>query len=144
MGTNIVNLSRESVQALRGELVATSKLRAPEKQEQIDQLGQLAVNAVWQLGQEVEALRRQQEIIADIGWTVGYNWQPIDEKLRGQIMDAVEGSRGLMEKCTDWAKEFDAIWEAKDKDKREDYISEVDEFATEKFRGLVAEVRLDN
>lgn len=144
MGTDTVNLTRECVQALINELRCMRPAANAEKQVQLDALVKLSTTAVWQLGNEVEALRRQQEIIADISWAVGYHWRPLDEALKGQVMDAVEGSRGLMERCTDWAKEFDAIWEAKDKDKREDYISDVEIFAAEKFRALVAEVRLDN
>jgi hypothetical protein len=89
-----------------------------------------------------KALKRQQEIIADIGFEVGHIWRPLDIELCQAIMDKHEGSRGLMELVVDWAKEFDVFWEAlpEDDERRDNYISEVSNFAVEKFNALVKEV----
>lgn len=137
---NVVNLSREATQALSNELrTAMSPRQCGSTQVA---LMSMAVTVVQQLGDEVEALRRQQEIVADVSWVVGYHWRVVDEPVRMEVMDAIDGSRGLMAKCVEWAKEFDHVWEAKDVDKREDYIVEVDHFASSKFKALVAEIRL--
>lgn len=88
------------------------------------------------------ALKRQQEIIADISFHVGHRWHGLHEHVRQYIMDDVNGSRGLMERAVDWAEEFDRFWEAlpEDDSRREDYISEVDEFASKKFDELYLRV----
>lgn len=96
------------------------------------------------LAAERDKLNREQEIIADIGFHVGYKWRGLSEDVRNQIMDAIEGSRGLVEHIIRWAGEFDVFWEAlpENDERRENYISEVDDFANEKFSAMVAEIRL--
>ena len=91
-----------------------------------------------------DALARQQEIIADIGFNAGYHWHSVSEEARGDLIDHLDGSRGLMEKIIDWAREFDAFWEAlpENDGRRENYISEVDEFAEQKLKTMIAEIRL--
>ncbi len=102
-------------------------------------------NAVDALENERDALLRQQEIISDISYTGGYSWHSVSEDVREALMDELNGSRGLHEKFVEWAKEFDALWEAlpEDDDRRQNYIAEVDNFAQAKFDGLVATVRLE-
>lgn len=96
------------------------------------------------LVERVDALTRQQEIIADIGFSMGHHWHSVSEKVRGGLMDHLEGSRGLMEKAVEWAVEFDTWWEAlpEEDDRRQNYISEVEEFAGKKMKTLIAEFRL--
>jgi hypothetical protein len=88
------------------------------------------------------ALKRQQEIIADISFYVGHRWASLTDTVREYIMDDVNGSRGLMDRAVDWAVEFDAFWEAlpEDDERRENYIGEVDEFASSKFDELYLRV----
>jgi hypothetical protein len=85
---------------------------------------------------------RMREIIADISFYVGHRWHGLTETVREYIMDDVNGSRGLMERAVDWAEEFDRFWEAlpEDDERRENYISEVDEFASSKFDELYLRV----
>ncbi len=85
-------------------------------------------------------LLRRQEIIADIGFEMGARWGDIDVDVRCKIMEAHGGSRGLMQELNLWAVEFDAFWEAlpEHDDRREDYITEIDNFACKKMNEMVA------
>lgn len=101
-------------------------------------------DVVRELTAERDKLKREQEVLADIGFHVGHRWRELSVEVRSQIMDATEGSRGLVDNMIRWAGEFDVFWEAlpEDDDRRENYISEVDDFANEKFSAMVAEIRL--
>lgn len=96
--------------------------------------------------QHINAIERQQEIIADISFAGGSYWERLNEDARTRILDQIEGSRGLMQRFVAWAVEFDAAWEAldpgADRDKLDNYIGEVDDFAHQKMNALVAECRL--
>lgn len=94
---------------------------------------------------EADRLERTQEIIADVAFAGGMYWARLSEDVREQISDAIDGSRGLMQKFVAWATEFDVFWEAldEDDDRRHNYITEVDDFAIGKINAMVAEIRLD-
>lgn len=96
------------------------------------------------VGAERDKLKREREIIADIGFDVGHNWRDLSEEVREQIMEVIGGSRGLVNYIIRWAGEFDVFWEALPENdvRRQDYISEVDDFANGKFSAMVAEIRL--
>ncbi|RQZ70139.1 hypothetical protein [Burkholderia sp. Bp9004] len=82
-----------------------------------------------------EALERQQEILADIAFEAGNRWARTDSTLCGKVIDALNGSRGLIEEFIDWANEFDLLWEAGELDP-EDYIGELCRFADRKLTEL--------
>ncbi|MGN8188699.1 hypothetical protein ACTJLD_22185 [Burkholderia sp. 22088] len=82
-----------------------------------------------------EALERQQEILADIAFEAGNRWARADSRACGKVIDALNGSRGLMEEFIDWANEFDMLWEAGELD-QEDYIGELCRFADRKLTEL--------
>jgi hypothetical protein len=94
---------------------------------------------------ECDALKRQQEILAFIAFEVGYRWHSVGDVAHDEIMNALEGSVGMMQKAVEWAKEFDAFWEARpdDDERKQDFIGEVSEFAGGKFDAMVAQIRLD-
>lgn len=93
---------------------------------------------------EAERLERQQEIIADIAFNGGMYWQRLGSETANQVSEAIEGSRGLMQKFVQWAGEFDAFWEGLDDndDRRQNYITEIDDFAIGKINAMIAEIRL--
>lgn len=111
-----------------------------------------AVSSAWVIGAsqlravtaERDKLSREREIIADIGFSVGYKWRDLSEEVREQIVEAIEGSRGMVDNIVRWASEFDVFWEALPEfdDRRQDYISKIEDFANEKFSAMVAEIRL--
>lgn len=86
------------------------------------------------------ALLRKQEIIADIGFEVGYAWATTSDEICSQLIDDLEGSRGLMQKVIEWANEFDLFWEglADNDPRRENYIPEICQFSIDKFTKMVA------
>ena len=86
-------------------------------------------------------LERQQEILFDISMEVGIKFQQLSVGLRENLMDSMNGSRGLFDYVRGWVTEFDTIWEAKPEDDREDYIFHVTEFAHTKFEEIVARAR---
>lgn len=97
-----------------------------------------------EIEKERDALLRQQEILADISWNLSTLFQSLGVPTRTALMDALEGSRGMVGKAIEWAAEFDAFWEALPvgDSRREDYYSEIDEFTDTKFKTLIAETRL--
>lgn len=95
------------------------------------------------LWQERDALIRQREILSDIAFNSGFAWRSISTEVRSQVMDALLGSRGLHEKFIEWAIEFDKEWESRRDDGREDYYTDIDNFAADKLAQLVASIRLD-
>lgn len=85
------------------------------------------------------ALLRRQEIIADLGFDIGYAWRTMKSDVCSKIMDNIEGSRGLMQEINRWACEFDTFWEAlpEGDDRRERYIEEIFDFGAAKLQELV-------
>jgi hypothetical protein len=87
------------------------------------------------LEQQNTALTRQQEILFDLSMNLGRKWADMNGEQCGNIIDMVQGSRGLFDLMAEWTKEFDAKWEALpvDSELREDYIGEIDEFFLKKW-----------
>lgn len=94
---------------------------------------------------ERDALKRQRKILTDIGFICGSHWAGLSEATREALSEKLDGSRGLVAQIIEWAVEFDVYWEALPvHERRDNYISEVDDFAEAKFKTLVVETRLEN
>lgn len=78
------------------------------------------------------------EVIYDISFNFGHILHSFDRS--GPLMDMLEGSRGLKDRIIAWAHEFDDAWFKRPEGEREEYLSEVDEFADKKWRALLAEL----
>lgn len=90
---------------------------------------------------ERDALRRQQEILIDLGFGLGNHWAQMDTKLTSDLMDMVEGSRGLADRVKAWAVEFDKDWEARPEDQKQDYLIDIDKFGDDKLDALLEELK---
>ncbi|BDD79867.1 hypothetical protein [Burkholderia phage FLC9] len=84
----------------------------------------------------LQDLQRQQEILFDISMDVGVLWNKLSKARGEELMDMVGGSRGMFDHVKAWVDEFDAAWEARDEDNREDYLYHVSEFTRVKFEEL--------
>lgn len=106
---------------------------------------QAAYQALDYLVAERDNLSRQQEILSDIAFNCGLAWNDCGEGICAAIMEELQGSRGLMDKFKEWAREFDSWWESLEQDapQRENYIEVIDTFSSDKFNALVATVRLE-
>lgn len=104
-----------------------------------------AHQGVDELHAQIEGYQRREEILTDIAFNCGIHWSRINAKLGGELMDHLDGSRGLHERFVQWAREFDAWWEALDEedDRRENYLIEIDRFAKQKFDAMVVEAKLE-
>lgn len=87
----------------------------------------------------IEKYRRLQEIIFDISFNLGCDWKALDVDFRGQIMNRVNGSRGLSDLVQQWADEFDTVWETRLSNDEHDYIEDIGNFTYEKLGQLCGE-----
>ena len=98
-----------------------------------------------QVQTKLDAYKRREEILSDVSFNAGYAWNSISNPVRIQVMDELQGSRGLHELFIKWAHEFDAYWEALDHrdPRKEDYFTEIDTFVSEKMNVLIVQIRLE-
>lgn len=78
------------------------------------------------------------EAIFDIAFNFGHRLHSFDKC--DDLMEMLEGSRGLKDRVVAWAQEFDTAWRARAEGKREEYLGEIDAFTDKKWRGLLAEL----
>ncbi|KGX17692.1 hypothetical protein [Burkholderia pseudomallei] len=116
-----------------GEQVICEFDRTPQMQEHAAYIKQ-AVN-------EYPELLRKQEIIFDLSFTLGNRWNTFSDQLMGDIMDHVDGSRGVCDLVKQWVDEFDADWESRSEDEQQNYLVDVDEFANRKIAELIDSVK---
>ena len=91
-----------------------------------------------------DALLRQQEILHDISFELGFRWAGMSVDVQERILDHVGGSRELSDMAASWAEEFDKWWEKNVDDQcrvmNADYIDAIDDFATRKVDELIKAV----
>lgn len=93
--------------------------------------------------QQLNQALRMHELIADLGFNLGNVWRPQLLEACQKVLDHVGGSRGLMERVVQWAREFDTDWEARGEADQENYIEDIDTFFAEKWQALKAEAKAD-
>lgn len=82
----------------------------------------------------------QKETLFDLSFNLGYSWARLNAEARSRIMDAIGGSRSLVEMATLWADEFDTWFAAKTAADPDccTYMEDVDDFFTLKWGKFVA------
>lgn len=84
----------------------------------------------------------QKETLHDISWNMGWMWRELTSETRQYIMEAIGGSRSLVEEAVLWADEFDkmfAVARNKDYPLKQDYMAAMDDFFTAKWAAFIAE-----
>ncbi len=86
-----------------------------------------------------------QEVMFDVAFATGQYWARLDSKIADELMDAMDGSRGLFQHCLKWANEFHSMWTANlpDEEPEQDYLIAIDDFTFSKINVLIASTRLD-
>ena len=79
------------------------------------------------------------EVLFDISFNVGNKYHELTGQQASDLMDMLNGSRGLMERIKDWTLEFQDAWDERT-DEKEDYLSDIDAFADKKWDELKAEL----
>lgn len=85
-------------------------------------------------------LQSMQEVIFDLSFEFGYRYNALTDQQASDLMDMLNGSRGLKDKIVAWAAEFDDDWSKRPEDEREEYLGDVDEFAKKKWGELLGEL----
>lgn len=82
--------------------------------------------------------QRRQEILFDVAMELGRSYALLSESVRSQLMDQLNGSRGLFDLVVQWVEEFDREWETSENDPERQYLESVDEFTHAKLVELVS------
>jgi hypothetical protein len=84
----------------------------------------------------VAVLTRRAEILFNLSFHLGGKWRSLDSLETSNIMDVLDGSRGLFDHVEGWTAQFDQEWEARAEEDKEDFLNDVDVFCDKQFEEL--------